>query len=95
MISNTADSQSINSLLSLNIDSVLSMTSSENEESALINYLFKPPETFSFLTDDNCKLYGMIYFPHNYQAGQKYPTVLYVYGGPRAQIVTNTYKPSK
>lgn len=71
------------------------MSPSENEETTIVNYLFKSPQTFSFLTDDNCELYGMIYLPHNYQVGVKYPTVLYVYGGPRAQIVTNAYKASK
>lgn len=86
---------SINTLLNLNINSVLSNSTPENEESMIINHLFKPPQTFHFFTDDNCKLYGMIYLPHNYQPGVRYPTVLYVYGGPRAQIVTNSYKASK
>lgn len=85
----------ISSLLNLNIDSILSANSAENEEAMIIKHLFRPPQMFEFLTDDNCKLYGMIYLPHNYVPGVKYPTVLYVYGGPKAQIVTNSYKATK
>ncbi len=86
---------SVNSILNLNIDSILASATSETEEEIIIKHLFKPPQVFNFLTDDNCKLYGMIYLPHHYEPGVKYPTVLYVYGGPKAQIVTNSYKASK
>lgn len=34
----------------------------------------------------------MIFRPHKYRAGQKYPTVLNIYGGPEVQLVTNTFK---
>lgn len=60
-----------------------------------MQHLFKPPQLFTFQTSDNVKLYGMIYFPINYEHGHKYPTIQYVYGGPRAQIVTNAYKSNK
>ena len=53
------------------------------------------PQIFSFETSDNCRLYGMIYYPNNYVVGQKYPTVLYVYGGPHVQLVSNSYKSNK
>lgn len=53
------------------------------------------PHIFSFETSDNCMLYGMIYYPNNYVVGQKYPTVLYVYGGPHVQLVSNSYKSNK
>lgn len=39
-------------------------------------------------------LYAMVFRPHNYRRGQKYPTVLNVYGGPEVQTVNNTYKVS-
>lgn len=96
--------QIVGSLLGLNIESILkqaalSQGSSFNpeciDEALLTQILFKPPQIFSFMTNDNCKLYGMIYLPFNYEPGVKYPTVLYVYGGPRVQIITNSYKANK
>ena len=83
----------INNLLSLNLDSYF--LSYLADESTLVQHLFKPPQVFTFQTSDNVKLYGMIYLPFNYEHGIQYPTVLYVYGGPKAQIVTNAYKSNK
>ncbi|KAH8419166.1 hypothetical protein KR222_007338 [Zaprionus bogoriensis] len=37
-------------------------------------------------------VYAMVFKPHNYQLGVKYPTVLNVYGGPEVQTVNNTFK---
>lgn len=37
-------------------------------------------------------LYSMIYKPHNFKLGIKYPTILNVYGGPEVQTVNNTFK---
>ncbi|XP_055378183.1 dipeptidyl peptidase 8 [Condylostylus longicornis] len=37
-------------------------------------------------------LYAMVFKPHNFQLGTKYPTVLNVYGGPEVQTVNNTFK---
>lgn len=39
-------------------------------------------------------LYAMVFRPHNYRRGQRYPTVLNVYGGPEVQTVNNTFKVS-
>lgn len=36
----------------------------------------------------------MIFKPHNFQPGVKYPTILNVYGGPEVQLVSNTFKVS-
>jgi len=36
-------------------------------------------------------LYAMVFKPHNFMEGQKYPTVLYVYGGPDVQVVANKF----
>lgn len=40
------------------------------------------------------RLYAMVFRPHDYRPGQKYPTVLNVYGGPEVQTVNNTFKVS-
>lgn len=37
-------------------------------------------------------LYAMVFKPHNFKHGQRYPTVLNVYGGPEVQTVNNTFK---
>lgn len=44
---------------------------------------YNPPEIFDFPGKSGFQLYGMVYKPHNLQAGKKYPTVLFVYGGPQ------------
>lgn len=36
--------------------------------------------------------YAMVFRPHNYAPGQRYPVVLNVYGGPEVQTVNNTFK---
>ncbi|KAF9935889.1 dipeptidylpeptidase [Modicella reniformis] len=41
---------------------------------------------------DNVQLHGCLYRPANYVRGQKYPTLVSIYGGPRSQMVSNEYK---
>lgn len=53
---------------------------------------YQPPELFSFVISSGDRLHGMIFRPHNYRPGQRYPTVLNIYGGPEVQLVTNTFK---
>lgn len=83
----------LNNALRLNMETFL--MGQNATESSIVSTMFKPPEIFNFMTPDNCKLYGMIYKPFNYVEGEKYPTLLYVYGGPHVQLVTNTYKVNK
>lgn len=45
-----------------------------------------PPEMFSFESSTGFTLYGMMYKPHNLQPGKKYPTVLFIYGGPQVSV---------
>ncbi len=53
---------------------------------------YRAPELFSFPSQSGYTLHGMFYRPHNYEPGTKYPTVVFVYGGPQVQLVTNTFK---
>lgn len=46
-----------------------------------------PPEVFSFESSTGFTLYGMMYKPHNLQPGKKYPTVIFIYGGPQVSAV--------
>ncbi len=41
--------------------------------------------------DGTTKLYYRLTKPVNFDPNKKYPTVVYVYGGPHAQLVTNTW----
>uniref|UniRef100_A0A8C6XGW1 dipeptidyl-peptidase IV n=1 Tax=Naja naja TaxID=35670 RepID=A0A8C6XGW1_NAJNA len=56
---------------------------------------YVPPEVFSFESSSGFVLYGMIYKPHDLQPGKKYPTVLFIYGGPQVQLVNNRFKGAK
>ncbi len=52
-----------------------------------------PPELFSYTnsaTGDD--MYGLLYRPHSPDPNRPHPTVLFVYGGPQIQLVTNSYK---
>ncbi|XP_026528899.1 dipeptidyl peptidase 8 isoform X1 [Notechis scutatus] len=47
---------------------------------------YVPPEIFSFESSSGFVLYGMVYKPHDLQPGKKYPTVLFIYGGPQVAV---------
>lgn len=47
---------------------------------------YTPPEIFSFESTTGFTLYGMLYKPHDLQPGKKYPTVLFIYGGPQVGV---------
>ena len=41
--------------------------------------------------DDSTDLYCRMIYPPNFDKTKKYPVIVYVYGGPHAQLVTNTW----
>jgi dienelactone hydrolase len=45
----------------------------------LANYAWGKSETVDFVTDKGMKLQGSLYYPAGYQAGQKYPMIVYLY----------------
>ena len=53
---------------------------------------YVPPEIFQYKSKSGYTMYGTYYRPHCYQPGVKYPTVLFVYGGPHVQLVSNSFK---
>ena len=87
-----ANVNQLSSLLKLRIDA-----RNDNDETAMLQSLFKPPQIFTCATNDksSCKMFGMIYIPFNYEHGVKYPTLLYVYAGPHVQLVSNAFKATK
>ncbi|MGE5499587.1 MAG: S9 family peptidase, partial [Syntrophothermus sp.] len=54
---------------------------------------FKLGETklFAVKGKDNSDLYSMIILPPDFDSTKKYPVLVYVYGGPHSQLVTNTW----
>jgi dipeptidyl-peptidase-4 len=54
-------------------------------------YALQPAETVQIKAQDGKLLYGRLIKPVNFHAGEKYPAVVIVYGGPGVQIVTNAW----
>ncbi|XP_047488965.1 dipeptidyl peptidase 8-like [Penaeus indicus] len=50
------------------------------------------PEVFTTRINSGDVIYSMVFKPHNFTPGRKYPTVLSIYGGPQVQLVSNTFK---
>ena len=50
------------------------------------------PELFHFKNREGYDTHGMLYRPKDLEPGNKYPTVVFVYGGPQVQLVTDSYK---
>lgn len=57
----------------------------------LAEYDLAPKEFFSFTTDYGVKLNGWMIKPQDFDPTQKYPVLMFVYGGPGAQTVTDRY----
>ncbi|XP_078490764.1 dipeptidyl peptidase 9-like isoform X2 [Ciona intestinalis] len=53
---------------------------------------YTPPQLFSFTNSSGDQIHGLYHEPNNLDVSKKYPTVLYVYGGPHVQLVTNSFK---
>ena len=54
-------------------------------------YEVLPTELVNFKTSDGTLLYARLIKPANFHAGEKYPAVVMVYGGPGAQSVRNAW----
>lgn len=60
-------------------------------DNPLKNYAVGTTELFSIDGVDENKLQCRMIKPSNFDPSKKYPVFVYVYGGPRAQMVTNTW----
>jgi dipeptidyl-peptidase 4 len=56
------------------------------------NYTIAPPEIVTFKAHDGTAFYGRMIKPANFRAGEKYPAVVMVYGGPGEQMVRNAWE---
>jgi len=55
-------------------------------------YALQPSQIVQLKAQDGKLLYGRITKPANFHAGEKYPAVVVVYGGPGVQAVTNSWE---
>lgn len=57
----------------------------------LKEYKIGETKLFSIKNDEGVELYCRMITPPNFDESKKYPVIFYVYGGPQAQEVTNTF----
>ncbi len=46
---------------------------------------------FDIKADDGTKLYSRLIYPIDFDKSKKYPVIVYVYGGPHAQLITDSW----
>ena len=78
-------------------DGRLARTLAENSNVAqkLERMGLRPPEFFQFETSDGVTLNGYMIKPPDFDAGRRYAALLYVYGGPGSQTVTDAWGGSR
>lgn len=57
----------------------------------LKDYKYGSTEFLTLKSNSGENLYGRMIKPHDFDANKKYPVLVYVYGGPHAQLVTNDW----
>ncbi|MDF1673957.1 MAG: DPP IV N-terminal domain-containing protein [Vicingaceae bacterium] len=57
----------------------------------LVDYKIGATEFVTLKSDEGMDLYGRIIKPANFDPNKKYPVLVYVYGGTKAQLVTNSW----
>ncbi len=67
----------------------------KNEITALQEHALVPPEFLAFNTTDNPQLNAYMIKPANFDAGKKYPVLVFGYGGPGSQMVVNRWGGSR
>jgi dipeptidyl-peptidase 4 len=62
-----------------------------NNENHMQGYAMPETEVFSIKNDEGTELYCRLIKPLNFDATKKYPVIIYVYGGPHAQLISNSW----
>ncbi|PJA98261.1 MAG: S9 family peptidase [Ignavibacteriales bacterium CG_4_9_14_3_um_filter_30_11] len=62
-----------------------------NAENPLSEYKLGKTKFFSIKSKDNYELYCRMILPTNFDSTKKYPVMVYVYGGPGVQLITNRW----
>jgi len=63
------------------------------DRSFIDEYQVQPTEIVKLAASDGTVLFGKLIRPPNFEEGRKYPLIVFVYGGPQAQTVTNAWQP--
>lgn len=67
----------------------------DSDTSRMTELGITPAELFTFKADNGTTdLYGLLYFPSNFDSSKQYPLIIDVYGGPLSQGVRNTFSPA-
>lgn len=61
-------------------------------ENPLKDYNLGNVKLFKLKSSDGCDLYSRMVLPPNFDSTKVYPVIVYVYGGPHAQLVLNTWQ---
>lgn len=64
-------------------------------KSKLEKYLISPAQFFKFTTTENIRLNAWMIKPIHFDSTKKYPVLMYVYGGPGVQTVTDEWSGGK
>lgn len=83
----------------LNTPMVISLRSTNGKKNEILNRIENPyknsnlgeTKIFSIKNKEGIDLYCHITLPPQFDKNKKYPTLLYVYGGPHSQLVTNEF----
>ncbi len=57
----------------------------------LAAYRLPKPEMIAFTGDNGITYYGIMIKPAHFDPNKKYPVLIYTYGGPHSQVITNSY----
>lgn len=69
----------------------LKTTEINSDENPLKDFKLGTTEFVTLKADDGTDLYAKMTKPADFDASKKYPVLVYVYGGPHAQLVTNSW----
>lgn len=73
------------------VDGIRTATLNENKVADLAPYHLPPVEFSTLAAKDGVVLHCFLIKPPNFDPGKKYPVIVYTYGGPGAQVVTNAW----
>ena len=88
--SNATTPRSVN-LINTNTSKVKNVLTSENP---LKTYQRPEIKNVTLKADDGTPLFGKIILPTDFDANKKYPVIVYLYNGPHAQLVTDSFPAS-
>ncbi|MBI9033403.1 MAG: DPP IV N-terminal domain-containing protein [Bacteroidales bacterium] len=61
------------------------------DKDPMSEYTLGDMDIFTIKSEDNTDLYCRMIKPYNFDSTKSYPVLIYVYGGPHAQLITNSF----